>query len=503
MPQISKLINVTSLYTGGGVLRRLFGIMLFLTRDSAVLGTGANRISVVSSPDDAADAGFLVGTEPRDAVDIACQQVPYPKNIVLGRWIETETAAEIEGTTPAAVASLKAADASWTCKGIDFEANTSGAVDHAAVAALIQTELRTESGADPDFTDATCVYNVTLARYEVTTGTATGATATLTVFSPVSPAAGTDISALSGLDEGATLNQGADAETITAAIEACLALNDSPYFICHDLDIVDYATIDAVRTWVGSREYAYFIDGFEVGALVPGESASVFAQLFVAQPERVVGIQSATPDYKALSLAARYSSINFNGANTLITGMLKNLPGTEPDDYTTTQQSGLEEKYVNYFAPWFSSGSPDTNAVYNGTTMKPLVWFDARYFLDWAVNAIRVDVFNLLATSGKVPQTEAGVAAIQRVMTSVMEQAVRNGGIAPGQLSEAMALDIRETTGNSDFDGYLPTGFLIFATSIADQSQSARNLRQSPPFKIWMKGSGAIHSVDISLIYEN
>lgn len=502
MPKIDKIIRVTSQILGGGVLRREFGIMLFVTTDTT-LGTGNNRIATVADSDDAA-AIFDQGTEPRTALDILFQQVPFPKNCVVGRWINADVAAELLGYEfPSTFAVLNAiSDGSFTCKGEDFTGlDFTLDLDLDDIAAAIQTKLRT--GTDPDFAAATCVYNVTEKRFEVTTGTGVGADKTLTVFGTTDPLVGTDISGLLGLDEGATLNQGADQETITEALEAITALDDSPYFVTVENTIVDFATLDEVRTWVSSRPYMFFMDNAEAGALTIGESASVLAQFFVEQPERVAAIWSATKDYKALSFAGRFSSVNFSGANTLITGHLKNLPGTTPDDIDTTAQQALEEKYTNYFAPFFSTGSPPANAVYNGTTMKPSTWIDVRYFLDWAVNAVRVDVFNLLYNSPKVPQTEAGVAAIQGVIEAVMRQGVVNGGIAPGQLSAAATLDIQNSTGNPDFDGYLTTGFLVYAPAIATQSQSDRNQRKSPPFKVWMKGSGAIHEVDIALIFEN
>lgn len=501
MPEISKIVRVSSQITGGGVLRRDFGIMLFITTDKSVLGTGSNRIVEIANTDDATI--FELGTEPRTALDILYQQIPFPKNTIVGRWIDEDVPAEIEGGSPSTFAVLNAInDASFECKGEDFTAiDLTVPSDLDGIATAIQTALRT--GTDADFTDATCTYNVTEARFEVTTGTSVGASATLTVFSPTDPLVGTDVSELLGLGTTATLNQGADEETITEAIEAIIALNDSPYFITVENTIVDFDTLNEVRVWVSSRAYMFFMDNFEAGALTPGESASVLAQFFAFQPERVAAMWSATKDYKALSFAGRFSSVNFSGSNTIITGNLKELPGTLSDDINTTEQGALEEKYSNYYAPFFSTGSPSVNGVFNGTAMKPSIWIDVRYFLDWAVNAIRVDVFNLLRNSNKVPQTEAGVAAIQGVIEDIMIQAVRNGGIAPGQLSAEAELDVQLSTGNSDFDGFLTTGYLIYAPGIFTMSQSDRNQRKAPPFKVWMKGSGAIHEVDIALIFEN
>lgn len=500
MPKISKIVRVTSQITGGGVLRRDFGIMMFITTDDSVLGTGSNRILTVTDTDDA--SVFAVGTEPRSAMDILYQQEPFPKNTVLGRWNNAASKGQIWGVAPSTFAVLNViSDASFECLGEDFTAvDLTVPADLAGIATAIQNELQTSVQAQ--LVAATCVYNTTEGRFDVETGT-TGDAATITVFSTTDPLVGTDVSILLGLDSNATVNQGLDAETITEAIEAIIVLDDAPYFITVENTITDFATLDEVRTWVSSRPYMFFMDNLEAGALTPGESASVLAQFFVLEPPRVAGLWSATGDYKALSFAGRYSSVNFNGANTIITGNLKELPGTTADDITKTEQGALEEKYSNYYAPFFSTGSPSVNGVYNGTTLKPNVWIDVRYFLDWAVNAVRVDVFNLLRNSNKVPQTESGVAAIQGVIETIMTQAIRNGGIAPGQVSAAMELDIQNSTGNIDFDGFLTKGYLVFAPGIATMSQSDRNQRKAPPFKVWMKGSGAIQEVEIALIFEN
>ena len=79
---------------------------------------------------------------------------------------------------------------------------------------------------------------------------------------------------------------------------------------------------------------------------------------------------------------------------------------------------------------------------------------------------------------------------------------MRNGGIAPGTLTEQLANVIRTTTGNVDFDGYLSSGYLTNVGSFNDQSQADREARKSPPVSIWLKGSGAIHSLDVNILLE-
>lgn len=497
---IDNVVSISDVITPQGVLRRDFGIMLLITKDDT-LGTGSNRVTVLPDSDAAAEE-FPEDTEPLDAANILFQQTPYPKNLVVGRWIDAAAIASLIGDTPSTLAEFVAlSTASFQIKGEDFTAmDFTLATSFADVATIIEAELQTSI--DPDLTSCLVTYDAFLSAFVIKTVT-TGDTATLTICSAA--ATGVDISAMLGMDTDSAykLNQGADAETITEAINAIVALNDSPYFVVLDKNITDYDDILAISTWCATRRYMFAMSSVEAGALTTDEAATSLAKLFALTPPRTWGTWSGTADYKALSAAGRLSSINFAQNNSLITMNLRQLPGTAADDITATQKAELDRKMANYYVPLFATGSPGADAYMSGTTLKSGVWIDVRYWLDWMVNAIQVDVFNLLYASARVPQTEAGVTAIQEVIEAVCKQGVANGGIAPGTLSAANILDVKQTTGNLDFDGFLPKGYLIFATPISQQSQSDREQRKSPPFKIWLKGSGAIHFIEIDLVFEN
>jgi hypothetical protein len=66
-----------------------------------------------------------------------------------------------------------------------------------------------------------------------------------------------------------------------------------------------------------------------------------------------------------------------------------------------------------------------------------------------------------------------------------------------------MKADIIATTGNSKFNGDLPNGYLIWSQPTAAQSESDRAARKATAKKVWLKSSGAIHSVEIALVLEN
>ena len=56
---------------------------------------------------------------------------------------------------------------------------------------------------------------------------------------------------------------------------------------------------------------------------------------------------------------------------------------------------------------------------------------------------------------------------------------------------------------NGNFEGVLPTGYLIYIAPLASQAQSARDARVAPSISVFLKGSGAVHFVDIDLTFEN
>lgn len=498
---ISSEVSVSDVITPLGLLRRVFGISFLLTTDT-ILGTGSNRIAVLTSTDDASDI-WSSGDEPYEAAAIYFQQVPYPKNMVVGRWIDADVGADITGDDAALLAAFTAiSDGSFQMNAEDLTGiNMSGDSSLTEVAATIETVV--QAATDTNLTTATVTYDAVLSAFVIATVT-TGATAVLTIASAA--ASGTDISALLGMAtaDAYVLNQGKDEETITEAIEACLALNDSPYFITLDETITGDADKELVRAWVESRRYMYFASDDTAGTVTPGETSSIFYDFSQLAPPRTFGLWSATLDYKVLSAAGRLGSFNPEKSNDIITLNKKQLPGTVSDSaITATQKAELDAKLVNYYVPLFSESSSGADALLLGSTFDLGVWADVRFWLDWLVNALQVDVFNFLYGSKRVPQTEAGVTALISVIEGPLKQGVNNGGLAPGTLSAINILDVQQTTGNLDFDGYLPKGYLIYVEPIALQSTSSREAREAPPTSIWCKGSGAIHTADISLVFEN
>ncbi len=505
MTNVSRFVRVTASIAGRGLARREFGIGLFLTLDDT-LGSGAGRAGIYSDIDEVA-AAFPVGSEPRLAAQAWFSQSPFPKPLVIGRWFQVDAPAIVNGARLGVLSAIQAVtDGTLVMNGEDVSGlDFSSATSFADVATTLQTTLRATSETNLD--QVNVAFNAVSGGFDLTT-TTDGNTATLTLATTIDPLSGTDVSSLLGLSEsaGAAIKQqGVSAELVEDALDILQDLRPEWYFITLDKDMNDTQAVLDVSAWTQPREYMFSAESNSVSVLITNEAASIPAQLFALSPERTFLTWSRTADYKSVSIAARFSSVNFNGNNTLITGHLKELPGRIADDLNSTELAELDRKRLNYFITIVGSGGQSSvNAYVNAWAFRDPVFVDARYWLDWLVNAVQINVFNALQrTPTAVPQTEFGVSVITRAIEQAGDQGVRNGGAAPGTLSVPLTADVQQTTGNLDFNGFLAKGFLVYSTPIALQPQTNRDARMSPPFRMWVKSSGAIHTADIAITFEN
>ena len=494
---IENIVRVTAIIAEAGLLRREFGIALFLTKDTT-LGTGADSIQTFVNAE-GVDSVFDTGTEPQLAGNIWFQQSPAPKNLIVGRFFDSASNALLFGGVHGTLAQFTAiTDGSFIMNGETISAlDFSSAASLADVAGVLQTAL--QAATDANLTNSTVIFNAAKNRFEID-NEVPGVGSTLTVATPTG--SGTDVSILTGWSQGlASIHQGVEAETVPNALSRLLALSTDWYFVTVDSDFTDDEKT-AVKDWVEARAFMFAAESSDTQALVTGENTSLFAQFDTDQVARTFGDWTPSTDpYLAVSSVARLSSVNFNQSNSLINPAFKSRPGITPAARSIlgpTQRVELDRKRVNYFTEFGTDASYQTGAIF-----KTGVWQDVRYWLDWFVNAVRVAEYNLLRASVRVPQTDQGHTAILNAITSVCLEGINNGGIAPGQLSDALTLDVQQATGVSDFDGFLTNGYLIYYTDLTLQSQTDRDNREASPFRVWLKGSGAINSIDIAVTFEN
>ena len=120
---LSNIVQVTDSIEAVGVLRKEFGIGLFFTSDDT-LGTGSNRVAVYSNFQDMSSV-FAEASEPYKAGNAWFAQSPFPKNLVVTRWIQSDVAARLIGgvvstTVSGFAALLMTGYIKITIDGVDF-----------------------------------------------------------------------------------------------------------------------------------------------------------------------------------------------------------------------------------------------------------------------------------------------------------------------------------------------------------------------------------------------
>ncbi len=386
---------------------------------------------------------------------------------------------------------------SLTWHGSSIPVDFTGAASYDDVASTLQTSLRAvRAAARTDLRSASVEYDPA-GFFRVRLGFDPNTDDPYPINAFMVDSAQEAASAL-GLDSasGGGIAQGQAAETIEGAMDAISGLDDGWYFVTVDSGIRLGSDLLALSRWVQAKTHMLALDVVDEGVLTPNESTSLAAQLSALEQERTFLVWSRTRDNKALSLAGRLSSVNFDGEDTLITPKFKSLPRTVSDIVTTAQKKELDRKWVGYYTRF----GPD--AIFAEGWTQAGDWIDVRYWLDWITKAMQSEVYTLLRQHPtRVPQTAEGLASIEAAIERVCEAGRRNGGIAPGRVSEPVANDIRLASNNPAFDGFLPTGYLVAIGSIADQLQIDRDARRSPTIRVWLKGSGAMHYVTIGLVF--
>lgn len=199
---------------------------------------------------------------------------------------------------------------------------------------------------------------------------------------------------------------------------------------------------------------------------------------------------SSSSPYAICSLIGRASTVDFTLDNTTIVLMYKQEPTVVAEDLDGDQADTLEAKRCNVFVAYDN----DTTIIQYGVMSCPGVFIDETHGLDWLQNACQTAEYNTLYTSPtKVAQTDAGENKLVNSLDAVFGQAVRNGLIAPG-------------TWTSDFEfgqlktgDYLKTGYYIYATPMALQSQSDREARKASPIQSAIKLAGGIQTIDVAI----
>lgn len=427
-------------------------------------------------------------------------QSPQPTSLSIGRWCKLAAAGELVCAGLSANASLLA---TWTAistasfkvavdggvatniPGMNFTA----ALTFPGIAAIIQTAIQALAGS---FAAVNCVYNTVFNRFELTSGT-TGTSSSVSFLT--AGTTGTDISGLMGglSTSGGYTAPGVAAETALAAVVLFDVQFAGQWYNLTIPSAVDADHV-AIAPYIDgdATPHFYWITTQEAQVLASGDTTHIGYLLQQLQSQHCYWQYSSQNAYAAWSAAARIATVNYAGQNTAISLMYKLEPGVSPESLTSTQINALEAYNGNVYANYqFGSGQPvlETGVCPSGQFVDTIIGVDGLRL------QVQANMFNILLSQPKVPQTDPGVNLLENGADSACAQYVTNGFLAPGVW-----------TGNSfgqiTSGQWLDKGYYIYAQSVALQTQSQRNARVSPPIQIAAKCAGAIDTVSAT-IYVN
>ncbi|MFG1172160.1 DUF3383 family protein [Erwiniaceae bacterium CAU 1747] len=261
-----------------------------------------------------------------------------------------------------------------------------------------------------------------------------------------------------------------------------LAIADSADLV--DADVLSVAA--AVESSSLSRVLA--VTTADPGTLSSSTSTDLAAKLKAAGYARTFTQYSSTSKYAAVSAFGRAFTVDYTGSNTVLTLKFKQEPGITYETLTSSQAAAVDAKNANVYVYYQN----DTAILQQGV-MANGDFFDERHGLDWLQNYVQTNYFNMLYTSPtKIPQTDAGATRILANVEQSMDQAVRNGLIAPGVWNSGPIGELS----NGDT---LTKGYYAWAVPMAQQAQADREKRKAPTVQVACKLAGAIHYGDVQI----
>jgi hypothetical protein len=465
---LSTIVNVGITVSPTPLALAGFGQLLFVSPDANAVILESEVVRVYSSIEGV--AGDFPSGEVNAAATAYYAQAPKPLTFMVGGVYGLEAAATLSGGAHDGLVDIQAITTGAfsidvngspvSVSGMDF----SGTADFDDVAAILETNI----------TGTTVTYDNGGAAFIITTVATGEAIATLDY------ATGTDASAFGlSMAENGVLVQGTSIDTPAEALTRIDEVNNTGYGIVLDKVYRDTVEAEAVADWTQARTKVYFNTSNDALSLDIQDTTCIIARLKAKALSRSLSQYSSSPDqYPGASIAGRAFTVNFEGTNTTLTLKFKLQPTITVEDLTPTQLAGLEDKNGNAF---MNVGGV---SMYSDSRMADGAWFDTIHGTDWLQNRIQVDVFNLLYTSPtKIPYTDEGVNRVVGAVRGGLDQAVRNGLVAPGVTTEGDTLVL---------------GYEVIAVPVGEVSPSDKGNRLYRGISFRAVGAGALHNIVIS-----
>lgn len=224
----------------------------------------------------------------------------------------------------------------------------------------------------------------------------------------------------------------------------------------------------------------------------PSLATDIVSKAKLQGSRRAFLLSHATAPYAGFELGAVFSRVNFNAANSTITGEFKKLPGITAEDLTQTAYSAMKEKGAPFYTIVETGGQVDSGRVINSKSTSSFgEYIDDVFNLDGFVNALTVNLYNALANiPTKLKQTPDGQQVLIDAAAQVGQRFIDNG-----------YLGAREYTSDETGEEVLSDGYEILskADDILDLTDAEHSERLAAPIIMRLFRAGAIHAVDVTV----
>lgn len=489
---VSSITNVSIAIGASFPARKGFGTLNIVTAEADVIGI-AERVRTYSNIAGVTE-DWPADSEALAAATAYFGQQPKPSKLKISARFPTAQAAQLRcgavadnADNLALFTAISDGSASVSIDGASFEAlgsmDFSSAADLAAVAATLQTQIQAVSAGG--FSSATVTHDDT--RFFINSGT-TGASSSIAFLTTTG--SGTDVSdLLQGQQGQGTKTDGIAAETVSASLTAIEDADSDWYGLVFTREVRDDATIngedavEAAAAWCEARVKTFATVSNDEDVLDSVTDTDIFSVLKTSSLRRTLPVYSSKPaQYPDASVLGRAFTVNFNQEGSSITLKFKQLPGITAENMSQNQKAVLDSKNGNTLV---TVGGIN---IFVESTMASGVYYDEVHGLDWLTDAVQTTVFGYVATrTTKVPYTEKGIAAIGQQISRTLDEALRNGLIAPGETIDGK---------------FLPFGYSVTLVAVADTNQSDKESRTYNGGSFVILGAGAIHGLQINGTFE-
>jgi hypothetical protein len=371
--------------------------------------------------------------------------ITAPQKISFARWNSAAVGSTIYGAKAtyslSTLTAISSGNLTMEFGGFEFAMTTidlSGAASLAAVAALIQTKIRAQTGGGAAWTSATVTFDAVRGSFNFASG-ATG-NDTITVTASSSP----DVAAALGWLTGAILSNGNAAQAIDTLLSENAERDDNFGSFCFIPELTTDEIVDAAE-WNDTQNVRFMYSQRVTASNAAAVSAAVYALSGVG-----LTLAPIADEYPEMCPMIVLAATNYLRRNSTFNYMFKTNFDLTPSVTTNADATTYDAQRVNYYGQTQSAG---TNLSFyqrgylmgGSTDAKDMNTYANEL---WLKSAAQNQLITLLLALAKVSANRQGAAQINATLQSVIELALFNGTISVGKpLDNTQKLYITNATG--------------------------------------------------------